>query len=860
MTFWVTDAVLLWKCRAYSLSLERIYDMDPVSGAEGDEEWSENDALDNTDELINPDIASDLEEMADEPESPRFIPKLDAADLIMDAIDRELYEVMRIDGPEKRPKSPARSSRPKSPSRTWSPEKDSGTTSLRSSSPGRRKRPGKTEREVLMAAGVEFDTGDETTASTAREEKQVCFSAVVRTGGSVDTGLGTGSSHTLGSVDQVVSSDEVENEIQKQRRIKGKVSTYSDGEEEEDQYQDQDEDGSSHDSLHPSHDPQPSQKSSHDTEFSGEDLENDSKPARVKKTKSMAMSDTDSVRTEDFEKKFREISGGNPWMNPSSKHNSADSDSTVTDGETRKSRGSSGSKSGKKREQQGVWDSLPPHLRPYKKNSRDTDASSVATEEFESRFKDSLIVSDADNSSPKKKSSPQKKPARADSGASSIRTEEFEDKFKDLVIPSNSKPAGTGRNQPTLSDDSEKVNTEQKPKGKSPQSGAMPRKYLYLTMKDLTSTDTESNFSEQMKGKGTNKKGSSDSAFFDYDKWKKDLEGDIEFARTEDSLTKDVHDSGHDDLNTSDDVESIHTSGSWSPEGTILQKPSTRHSSPMPQPLLEEKSPSPGKQRPGSPSRRLASPSSKRPRSMEKEQTNAPAKVHPSSDRIVIEEAWEVQEGSPEKQVPNGFLSQDVEVRRGFRHYSSPDTSSSLDDSGEVPEGNGPTINVMPKERIDILSKYLDKQLDSINKGETGDSTTVEEEEEEENEEREEKTKKQEERGLSQPPLYREGSYTSLDTCRTEEYNDRFRRMMVKQVAGVPITSFDTVTVASDLDSVRTDTVRDRFQEIIGGKEALEDGLSDFESVKAYPSRTPRYGVVVDSEAEDIGRKPVVVY
>ncbi|XP_078680488.1 uncharacterized protein LOC144915723 isoform X11 [Branchiostoma floridae x Branchiostoma belcheri] len=369
--------------------------MDPVSGAEGDEEWSENDALDNTDELVNPDIASELEEMADEPESPRFIPKLDAADLIMDAIDRELYEVMRIDGQEKRPKSPSRpvsASRPKSPSRTWSPEKDSGTASLRSSSPGRRKRPGKTEREVLMAAGVEFDTGDETTASTAREEKQV-----VRMGGSVDTGLGTSSSR---SVDQVVSSDEVENEIQKQRRIKGKVSTYSDGEEEEeDQYQDQE----------------------------------------------------------------------------------------------------------------------------------DT--------------------------------------------------------------------------------------------------------MLYETAEASRGAETRNRFSKGV---------------------------------------------------------------------------------------------------------------------------------------------------------------------------------------------------------------------------------------------------------LSQPPLYREGSYTSLDTCRTEEYNDRFRRLMVKQVAGVPITSFDTVTVASDLDSVRTDTVRDRFQEVIGGKgassrattdfelseaeserpekrhaaskrEALEDGLSDFESVKAFPSRTPRYGVVVDSEAEDIG-------
>ncbi|XP_078680486.1 uncharacterized protein LOC144915723 isoform X9 [Branchiostoma floridae x Branchiostoma belcheri] len=825
--------------------------MDPVSGAEGDEEWSENDALDNTDELVNPDIASELEEMADEPESPRFIPKLDAADLIMDAIDRELYEVMRIDGQEKRPKSPSRpvsASRPKSPSRTWSPEKDSGTASLRSSSPGRRKRPGKTEREVLMAAGVEFDTGDETTASTAREEKQV-----VRMGGSVDTGLGTSSSR---SVDQVVSSDEVENEIQKQRRIKGKVSTYSDGEEEEeDQYQDQedtmlyetaeasrgaetrnrfskDEDDSSHEPLHPSHDSQPSPKSSHDTEFSehsGE--ESNPKPTRVKKSKAREMSDTDSVRTEDFEKKFREISGGNPWTSPSSKHNSADSDSTVTDGETRKSRESSDNEKGKKHEKPGIWDSLPPHLRPYRKNSKDTDTSSVATEDFESKFKDSVVLSDADNQAPKKKAPLQNRPTRADSGASSIKTEDFEEKFKDMVVSSNSHPVGSETKQSTPSNKSKKVDTEQKQRSPSP--GAMPRKYLYLTMKDLTSTDTESNVSERMKGKGANKKGSNDSAFFDYDKWKKDLEGDIEFARNEDSLCKDVHDSGHDDLNTSDDVESIHTSESWSPEGTILQKTPTRHSSPMPQ--QDDRSPSP-KQRPGSPSRRPTSPLTKRPRSPEKDQPSSPPKVHPSSNRITIEEAWEVDEGSLEKQVPNGFLSQDVEVspRRGVRHYSSPDTSSSLEYSGELAEGDVVPTNVMPQERIDILSKYLDKQLDSINKGETGDSTAVEEEEED----REGDMKKQEERGvLSQPPLYREGSYTSLDTCRTEEYNDRFRRLMVKQVAGVPITSFDTVTVASDLDSVRTDTVRDRFQEVIGGKGASSRATTDFELSEAESER-----------------------
>ena len=37
--------------------------------------------------------------------------------------------------------------------------------------------------------------------------------------------------------------------------------------------------------------------------------------------------------------------------------------------------------------------------------------------------------------------------------------------------------------------------------------------------------------------------------------------------------------------------------------------------------------------------------------------------------------------------------------------------------------------------------------------------------------------------------------------------------MMVRHLAGVPLTSFDGVTIASDLDSVNTDAVREHFKE-----------------------------------------------
>nr|XP_039260877.1 uncharacterized protein LOC120337216 [Styela clava] len=59
--------------------------------------------------------------------------------------------------------------------------------------------------------------------------------------------------------------------------------------------------------------------------------------------------------------------------------------------------------------------------------------------------------------------------------------------------------------------------------------------------------------------------------------------------------------------------------------------------------------------------------------------------------------------------------------------------------------------------------------------------------------------------------LPRSSSVTSLSTVQTEEYEDRYKQMMVRHLAGVPVTSFDSVTIASDLDSVHTDAVREHF-------------------------------------------------
>ncbi|XP_070572037.1 cingulin-like isoform X4 [Ptychodera flava] len=45
---------------------------------------------------------------------------------------------------------------------------------------------------------------------------------------------------------------------------------------------------------------------------------------------------------------------------------------------------------------------------------------------------------------------------------------------------------------------------------------------------------------------------------------------------------------------------------------------------------------------------------------------------------------------------------------------------------------------------------------------------------------------------------------SDAESVMTEDYENSFRQMVVKQVAGVPITSFEDVYIASDLDSIKT--------------------------------------------------------
>ena len=50
------------------------------------------------------------------------------------------------------------------------------------------------------------------------------------------------------------------------------------------------------------------------------------------------------------------------------------------------------------------------------------------------------------------------------------------------------------------------------------------------------------------------------------------------------------------------------------------------------------------------------------------------------------------------------------------------------------------------------------------------------------------------------------------ESVMTEDYENHFHNMMVKQVAHVPITSFDQLIVDSDLDTVKSLLVHTKFQ------------------------------------------------
>ena len=56
------------------------------------------------------------------------------------------------------------------------------------------------------------------------------------------------------------------------------------------------------------------------------------------------------------------------------------------------------------------------------------------------------------------------------------------------------------------------------------------------------------------------------------------------------------------------------------------------------------------------------------------------------------------------------------------------------------------------------------------------------------------------------------GGQSDLESVMTEDYENQFHNVMVKQVANVPIMTFDKFLVDSDVDTVRSQYIRDRFQ------------------------------------------------
>ncbi len=49
------------------------------------------------------------------------------------------------------------------------------------------------------------------------------------------------------------------------------------------------------------------------------------------------------------------------------------------------------------------------------------------------------------------------------------------------------------------------------------------------------------------------------------------------------------------------------------------------------------------------------------------------------------------------------------------------------------------------------------------------------------------------------------------ESVMTEDYENHFQSMMVKQVANVPVVNFDQFMVDSDLDTVRSQVIREKF-------------------------------------------------
>ena len=57
---------------------------------------------------------------------------------------------------------------------------------------------------------------------------------------------------------------------------------------------------------------------------------------------------------------------------------------------------------------------------------------------------------------------------------------------------------------------------------------------------------------------------------------------------------------------------------------------------------------------------------------------------------------------------------------------------------------------------------------------------------------------------------------SDLESVRTEDFEKQFHNIMVKHVATVPITSFDHMMVDSDIDTVKSHVIHERFQSALG--------------------------------------------
>ncbi|XP_072164179.1 uncharacterized protein [Diadema setosum] len=83
--------------------------------------------------------------------------------------------------------------------------------------------------------------------------------------------------------------------------------------------------------------------------------------------------------------------------------------------------------------------------------------------------------------------------------------------------------------------------------------------------------------------------------------------------------------------------------------------------------------------------------------------------------------------------------------------------------------------------------------------------------------------------GLQGPPQ------SDPESIQTEDYEARFRSMMVRRLAGVPLSSFDSVTIQSDLDSVKSAEIKRKFRKAIHRPE-----ISGTSSMEEEEVRTPK--------------------